>query len=100
MILYNSGLETWNLSAGALRAARTSKSAPGGLLLSFGGRRKGNHGRGAAGKVPVFGILTREGLVHVEVDPNARQKHYWISRSKKSAAEVSYIPINTRLSIA
>ena len=25
----------------------------------FGGRRKGNRGRGAAGKVPVFGILER-----------------------------------------
>ena len=27
----------------------------------FGGRRKGNRGRGATGKVPVFGILEREG---------------------------------------
>jgi len=33
----------------------------------FGGRRKGNRGRGAAGKVPVFGILEREGRVHVNV---------------------------------
>jgi transposase len=33
----------------------------------FGGQRKGNRGRGAAGKVPVFGILEREGLVHVDV---------------------------------
>lgn len=32
----------------------------------FGGRRKGNRGRGAAGKVPVFGILERNGLVRVE----------------------------------
>ena len=38
----------------------------------FGGRRKGNRGRGAAGKVPVFGILTREGKVHVEVVPNVQ----------------------------
>jgi transposase len=36
----------------------------------FGGRRKGNRGRGAAGKVPVFGILERDGLVHVNVVPN------------------------------
>ena len=28
--------------------------------------------RGAAGKVPVFGILTREGKVHVEVVPNVQ----------------------------
>lgn len=36
----------------------------------FGGKRKGNRGRGAAGKVPVFGILTRGGRVYVEVVPN------------------------------
>lgn len=33
----------------------------------FGGKRKGKRGRGAAGKVPVFGILERDGLVKVEV---------------------------------
>jgi transposase len=33
----------------------------------FGGRRKGNRGRGAAGKVPVFGILERQGKVRVTV---------------------------------
>jgi len=32
----------------------------------FGGRRKGKRGRGAAGKVPVFGILERRGKVQVE----------------------------------
>ena len=36
----------------------------------FGGRRKGNRGRGTAGKVPVFGILERDGLVHVTVVPD------------------------------
>ena len=36
----------------------------------FGGRRKGNRGRGAAGKVPVFGILERNGQVRVSVVPN------------------------------
>ena len=30
----------------------------------FGGRRKGKHGRGAAGKVPVFGLLKRGGKVY------------------------------------
>ena len=30
----------------------------------FGGRRKGKRGRGAAGKVPVFGLLKRGGRVH------------------------------------
>jgi len=33
----------------------------------FGGRRKGKRGRGAANKIPVFGILERNGKVKVEV---------------------------------
>lgn len=40
----------------------------------FGGKRKGNRGRGAAGKVPVFGILERNGIVKVEVVPNVKAK--------------------------
>lgn len=36
----------------------------------FGGRRKGNRGRGAFNKVPVFGILERNGVVKVEVVKN------------------------------
>lgn len=39
----------------------------------FGGHRKGKRGRGAAGKVPVFGLLKRDGLVHTVMIPNARQ---------------------------
>jgi transposase len=38
----------------------------------FGGRRKGKRGRGAAGKVPVFGILERAGKVTVEVVPDVK----------------------------
>jgi transposase len=37
---------------------------------SFGGRRKGKRGRGAAGKMPVFGIYARNGTVRVEVVRN------------------------------
>jgi transposase len=33
----------------------------------FGGKRKGNRGRGAKDKVPVFGILERNGKVKVEI---------------------------------
>ncbi len=33
----------------------------------FGGRRKGKRGRGAYNKVPVFGILERNGIVRVEI---------------------------------
>jgi len=38
----------------------------------FGGKRKGKRGRGAAGKVPVFGILERGGRVRVEVVRDVR----------------------------
>ena len=38
----------------------------------FGGRRKGRPGRGAAGKVVVFGILKRNGLVYTVVVDNAK----------------------------
>jgi transposase len=33
----------------------------------FGGRRKVKRGKGAKGKIPVFGILEREGKVKVEI---------------------------------
>jgi len=33
----------------------------------FGGSRKGKRGRGAAGKVPVFGFLKRGGKVYTKV---------------------------------
>ena len=38
----------------------------------FGGRRKGKRGRGAAGKVPVFGLLKRGGKVYTKIIPDAR----------------------------
>ncbi len=38
----------------------------------FGGKRKGKRGRGAAGKVPVFGILERGGRVKVEAVGNVK----------------------------
>ena len=40
----------------------------------FGGKRKGRRGRGAAGKVPVFGLLKRGGKVYAKVIPNAKGK--------------------------
>jgi len=40
----------------------------------FGEKRKGKRGRGAAGKVPVFGILERDGTVNVSVVPNVKAK--------------------------
>ena len=38
----------------------------------FGGARKGKCGRGAAGKVAVFGLLKRNGKVYTAVVPNAQ----------------------------
>ena len=38
----------------------------------FGGIRKGKRGRGAAGKVPFFGILKRGGRVYTKVIPDVR----------------------------
>ncbi|OSI13648.1 IS1595 family transposase [Neisseria dumasiana] len=40
----------------------------------FGGKRKGKRGRGAAGKVAVFGILKRGGKVYTVVVNNARKE--------------------------
>ena len=37
----------------------------------FGGTRKGRRGRGAAGKIPVFGILKRGGKVYTQAIPDA-----------------------------
>lgn len=38
----------------------------------FGGHRKGKHGRGAAGKVPVFGLLKHGGKVYAAVIADAK----------------------------
>jgi len=38
----------------------------------FGGRRKGKRGRGAGGKIPVFGLLKRGGKVFAEIIPDVK----------------------------
>jgi len=38
----------------------------------FGGHRKGKRGRGASGKVAVFGLLKRKGKVYTAIIPNAQ----------------------------
>ncbi|MFG0740051.1 IS1595 family transposase [Providencia sp. TYF_10] len=40
----------------------------------FGGGRKGQRGRGAAGKVPVFGLLKCGGKVYTKVIPDAKSR--------------------------
>jgi transposase len=37
----------------------------------FGGTPKGKRGRGACGKVPVFGLLKRGGRVYTKIIPDA-----------------------------
>ena len=37
----------------------------------FGGTRKGKRGRGAGGKIPVFGLLKRGGRVYTKIIPDA-----------------------------
>ena len=36
-----------------------------------GGKRNGKRGRGAAGKIPVFGLLQRSGKVYAKIIPDA-----------------------------
>jgi len=40
----------------------------------FGVARKGNRGRGAAGKVPVFGLSKRNGKVYAVIIPDAKSQ--------------------------
>ena len=49
----------------------------------FGGHRKGKRGRGAAGKVAVFGILKRGGKVYTVVIENAKRETLFTVITKK-----------------
>ena len=40
----------------------------------FGGKRKGRRGRGAKGKIAVFGLLKRRGKVYTAIVPDAKTK--------------------------
>lgn len=61
----------------------------------FGGRRKGNRSRGAPGKVPVFGILEREGHVHVSVVLDVSAATLLKLTVKKVRLSVWSIPISS-----
>jgi len=74
-IAYNTAFKAILTIRGAILAhAADAESLMGGEVeldeSYFGGRRKGKRGRGAAGKVPVFGILERAGWVNVSVVPD------------------------------
>ena len=57
IIAYELAKESADLLAGEIEADESCS----------GGRRKGKRGRGAAGKVPVFGLLKRGGRVYVKI---------------------------------
>jgi transposase len=76
-LAYNTAYKAVN----TVRASILAHAEDAGQLLSgeieldesyFGGRRKGRRGRGAAGKIPVFGILERDGVVSVQVVSDVR----------------------------
>ncbi len=52
----------------------------------FGGVRKGKRGRGAAGKVPVFGILKRGGKVTTVMIPMSARTRSFRSSSRRSCS--------------
>ena len=52
----------------------------------FGGARKGKRGRGAAGKVAVFGILTRGGKVYTKVVGDTKAETLMPLITKESSA--------------
>ena len=58
----------------------------------FGGRRKGRRGRGAGGKIPVFGLLKRGGKVYTKIIPNASSATLMPIRERESRPTASSIP--------
>jgi len=57
----------------------------------FGGKRKGNRGRGASAKVPVFGLLKRNGKVYTETVKDVSGKTLKdIIRSKVDTDSIIY----------
>ena len=58
----------------------------------FGGKRKGKRGRGAAGKIPVFGLLKRGGKVYTKTIPDASSATLTPIIKRKVFPIVSSIP--------
>ena len=56
----------------------------------FGGVRKGKRGRGAAGKIPVFGCLERKGKVYTQTISDVREKTLMPIIRSKAFAEKFY----------
>ena len=60
----------------------------------FGGTRKGKRGRGASGKVPVFGLLKRNGRVYTVVIPDAKSDTLLPIIREKLSLMVSFTQIH------
>jgi transposase len=57
----------------------------------FGAVRKGKRGRGAAGKVAVFGLLKRRGKVFAKIVENAKTLIDAVVKSKPTAVKGNYL---------
>ena len=70
--------DSFVISAVCSPTTNTFRTHPSGELemdeSPFGGARKGKRGWGAAGKILVFGIMKRNGKVHLSVVPNRKYK--------------------------
>jgi hypothetical protein len=64
----------------------------------FGGVRKGKRGRGAAGKVVVFGMLKRHGKVYTVVVENTKTKGTVNNLSHIYRGALTQFPFMPRLS--
>jgi len=62
----------------------------------FGGIRKGKRGKGAAGKVPAFGLLKRGGKMLTTIAPNARTKPCSRSLKRESLRTALLTPTLSR----
>lgn len=72
-ISYSSALHATTLIRRSLLSAKDNRLLYGKVEMDeayFGGKRKGKRGRGAKNKIPVFGILERDGKVRVEIVPD------------------------------
>jgi transposase-like protein len=61
----------------------------------FGGVRKGKRGRGAAGKIAVFGLLKMGGKLYTAIIPYAKQKRF--CRSSKRMFNLTVLFAQTAL---
>lgn len=62
----------------------------------FGGVRKGKRGRGAAGKIAVFGLLKRNGRVYTAIIPDVRTETLLPIIKEQVEPDASFIRTRTQ----